>query len=113
MPDEAQIGCYLSRDDAQALTKYALSLDIRRPTLLALLIVRAVRADRLAHLNGHYAGSEPKRGSKRVTVRIMDKNTKRGFTAAAKAAGLGTDDAAAMVFRAELIERWMEGAVQK
>jgi hypothetical protein len=111
MADEAQIGCYLLRAEADALTAYARSLELSRPKLCALLVLRAVRAPKLAVLYEHQRGSESKRGAVRVTTRVDDHEVKRRFATAAAAAGLGSDDAAAIVFRAELDERWLENAI--
>lgn len=111
MSVEAQIGCYLLSAEAKALSVYARSLELSRPKLCALLVVRAVRSERLASLVGRHRGSEPKSGATRVTTRVDDQETKRRFALAASTLGLGSDDAAAIVFRDELAERWLENAV--
>ena len=111
MARKPQIACYLERGVSEDLTAYAKSLALSRPNLLALLILRTVRTGRLGSLVGRYATSVPKRGAKRVTARFDGVRTKRDFTAAAEALSLGSDDAAAFVFRAELVERWLEHAL--
>jgi hypothetical protein len=112
MAGGSQIGCYLSERDAKALSAYARSLELSRPKLLALLVVRSVRSENLARLFATFAGSEPKSGAKRVTARIDDQALKARFIKAARKLGLGSDDAAAMVFRAELAERWLDAATR-
>ncbi|WP_155006505.1 hypothetical protein [Sphingomonas hengshuiensis] len=89
------------------LDRYARELELSRPKLCALLILRSVRLDQLGSLNRDYARPEPKKKAIRITARV-GKELKNRFTAAAARLGLGSDEAAAMVFRAELEERWLE-----
>lgn len=107
----AQIGCYLHPFEAEALSNYARSLELSRPKLCALLIVRAVRSDGLSSLVGRHPKSEPKAKATRVTARLDNPDTKQRFAQSAAALGLGTDDAAALVFRTELADRWLENAI--
>jgi hypothetical protein len=111
MSGEAQIGCYLLPAEAAALSVYARSLELSRPKLCGLLVVRAVRSDRLASLVGRQRGSEGKAGTTRVTTRVSKNETKERFILAASILGLGADDAAAFVFRDELEQRWLETAI--
>lgn len=108
MSVEAQIGCYLLPHEAKALTRYARMLELSRPKLCALLVIRAAHSGQLASMVGRFPASEPKAGNSRVTTRLSNQDTKQNFLEAASAVGLGSDDAAAIIFRAELDEHWLE-----
>jgi hypothetical protein len=47
-----------------------------------------------------------------VTSRIVSEKAKMDFGKAAADCGLGSDDAAAILFRAELEERWISEALR-
>lgn len=110
MSEDFQIGGNLSKEEGRRLKAYAEGLQLTRPNLCALLVVRELACGRLASLRTAHAGSEPKRGAARVTVRVSEE-AKSQFRTAAAGAGLGLDDAAAILFRAELEERWLERSV--
>jgi hypothetical protein len=90
------------------LKAYAVAHELRRPSLCALLVLRATRSANFATLKTRFAGSEPKAGSMRVTARVSQP-VHLAFEEAAALHGLGADDAAAMVFRAELTDKWLAG----
>lgn len=113
MATQIQIGCYFHPAEADALEAYARSLGLSRPKLCALLIVRAVRSNRLGMIADFYGGSEPKARARRVTTRLEDDIIKELFIQKATELHLGIDDAAAKVFRAELNDRWLEKAVSR
>lgn len=68
MPTRIQIGCYFRPAEAESLAFYARSLQLSRPKLCALLILRAVRSNRLGTLLNLYGGSEPKARARRVAL---------------------------------------------
>ena len=109
---ELQIGCYLTRDEARRLDAHANEHELSRPKLCALLVQRELNLKRLGELKGRYAGSEPKKGTARVTARISREDLKTDFSALAEKFGLGSDDAAAIMFRAELREHWLTAALR-
>ena len=105
---DLQFGCYLSPEEAQQLKDYAESMEISRPKLCILLIVRELRSSRLDRMPRSSATALPKRKSKRVTARAINSQVRDRFAKRAASLGLGTDEATAMIFRAELAERWLE-----
>lgn len=106
MKREWQVGCNLRPVEAEQLTAYAAAHELRRPSLCALLVLRATRSDSFARLKTRFSGSEPKAGSLRVTARVSQP-VHLAFEKTAALHGLGADDAAAMVFRAELTDKWL------
>ena len=110
MPAEKdiQFGCYMTPEEAKQLNDYAEGMEISRPKLCILLVVRELRCDRLAGLSRVDNSPLPKKESKRVSARAISPAIKAEFTKHAIAHGLGTDEAAAILFRTELAERWLE-----
>lgn len=107
-----QIGCNLTRDEGKKLKAHAEAHELSRPKLCALLVLRELNLKRLGELKGRYAGSEPKKGAARVTARISNEEVKTDFSDLAEKCGLGSDDAAAIIFRAEIDEHWLSGALR-
>ena len=101
----AQIGCYLTEEEAEELSKYAAGMQIARPNVCVLLIQLELRRPRLSPLKA--AAPMPIVGgrTKRVTARIIDPSLKRAFDDHVKACGMKSDAAAAALFRAELEDR--------
>ena len=102
-----QIGCDMAELHSTELTDYAASLGLSRPSLLALLIHRELRRRTLKELKtrtGVFGASE---GPKRVTFRVPDKAMKQAFQEYVDGCGIGSDDAAATLFREELTEQWV------
>jgi hypothetical protein len=107
---ELQIGCYLSRREARQLSDYARSVRLRRPSLCILLVQNELLCPRLELGVGKYHGSLPKKGSARVTTRV-DAELKDAFHGHAEKHGLGSDDAAAVIFLRELDQHWLKHAL--
>ncbi|QXQ06115.1 hypothetical protein KX816_18325 [Sphingosinicellaceae bacterium] len=93
------------------LASYAADLELSRQNLCALLVLREITRSQLGDLKKRFAGSESRARSTRVTARISSQTTKTAFSKIAKANGVGSDDAAAFVFRAELQTGWLKGAL--
>lgn len=89
-----QIGCYLLKQEADGLTAYARSLELSRPRLCALLVIRAGRSGTLPALPNRFPTTERKTVGTRVTARIESNESRRLFLAAAAQLGLGSGDAA-------------------
>ncbi|MGN6691135.1 MAG: hypothetical protein ACTHJU_09370 [Sphingopyxis sp.] len=103
----AQILGYLSDDEAGAFQQYAADLRLDVTALANLLIVRELRRDRLAALRSRYdrdLSAEPK---KKIVAHQSDHDTKAAFKAHANGHDLKPSRAAAIIFRAELAERWL------
>jgi len=107
-----QIGCNLTPNEGKQLNAHAEAHELSRPRLCALLVLRELNLKRLGELKGRYAGSEPKKGAARVTARISNEEVKTDFSDLAEKCGLGSDDAAAIIFRAELDEHWLSEALR-
>lgn len=105
---DLQFGCYLSPEEAEQLKVYAEGMEISRPKLCILLIVRELRSPRLAGMPRGTAATLPKSRSKRVTARAINPGLRERFAKRAAALGLGSDEATSIIFRAELAERWLE-----
>lgn len=108
---DPQIGCYLSRQEAADLDAYARAFELSRPKLCVLLVLRELRCRRLRSLKGVNMTPVGKRVGTRVTTRAANEQVKIDFVAHASSLGLGSDQAAAILFRAELGERWLEAAL--
>ena len=102
----AQIGCNLTKEEAEKLARYAAETQLSRPSLCVLLIQRELRRPRLVGLKVRAPKPFGEGGFRRVTVHIIDPSLKGAFADHVKLCGMGSDDAAAMLFRAELKERW-------
>ncbi len=109
---ELQIGCYLTREEAVSLAAYATEHELSRPKLCGLLVLREALRQRLYHLKGRYNGCERQKDATRVTARISNMEVKSIFLESARRCGLGSDEAAAIVFRAELDEHWLASALR-
>lgn len=105
---DVQFGCYLTADEAVRLTRYAESLQINRPNLGILLIVRELKCRRLQELSRWEGSPVTKMNGVRVTARGNYSETKDRFRQQASSIGLGMDEAVAMLFRSELEECWLE-----
>jgi len=105
---DVQFGCYLTADEAVRLTRYAESLQINRPNLGILLIVRELKCRRLQELARWEGSPVTKTNGVRVTARGNYSETKDRFRQQASSIGLGMDEAVAMLFRSELEECWLE-----
>lgn len=108
---DTQIGCYLSPEEAEQLDEYARGLELSRPKLCILLVGRELRCNRLGTLRDNAYSTIGKSTGVRVTTRPIHAHVKTAFTEHVGSVGLGSDEAAAIVFRAELDERWLEWAM--
>lgn len=95
----------MTPEEADALTSYAKSMELSRPALCALIIHRELRRPRLKKLLRDGSHSSSSEGPNRVTVRISDQDLKQAFADHVKSCRIGSDDAAALLFRADLKER--------
>jgi hypothetical protein len=107
----AQVLGYLSLEECDAFQAYAGELRLDRSALANLLIVRELRAQRLAVLKMIFDRDLPKDGKAKITAHQGDTSTKDAFIAHAKGQGIKPTRAAAILFRAELTERWLEASM--
>lgn len=109
---EAQVGCNLTRKEGEDLTVYAKGLELSRRRLCGLLIVRELRVNRIGELSRRYPGSGSRKGAARVTARVSAE-TKAAFADHVARAVVGSDNAAAAIFRAELQEKWLSNVLSE
>lgn len=105
-----QIGGYLSADEHAAFKQYARQFHLKESSLANLLIARELRLRRLDDLKQRFPGG-PVRKRSRVTAHQPDAQVKQAFEALARDAGLSPDQAASVVFRAELSEQWLAKSI--
>jgi hypothetical protein len=103
---EAQVGCNLTRAEGAELSAYAQAHELSRANLCALLVVRELHLRRIGELCRVHPGSGSRKGAARVTARVSER-TKRAFAEHIVRERVGSDDAAAAIFRAELEEEWL------
>ncbi len=103
----AQVGCNLTEAEAEALKVYADSLELTRASVCVLLVQVELRRRRLARLAKRRSPLVTEPLVKRVTAHIENKALKDAFAIHVETCGLGSDDAAALIFRAELQERFL------
>lgn len=103
----AQIIGYLTPDQAAAFQEHAASGGIDASALANLLIVRELLICRLADLKARIDADLPPGDRMKVTAHQSDNATKLAFGAHAASVGLKPSPAAAILFRAELEERWL------
>lgn len=103
----AQVGCNLSEEEAEDLEKYAVGMELTRPGICALLIHRELRRPQLAKLKSAPPAPYGVGRLKRVTVHIADIAFKKAFADHVRSLRLGSGEAAALLFRTELKERWV------
>lgn len=111
MRSETQIGGWLRPDEHADFMSYLDQFCLRQAPVATLLIVRELRCARLPDLArsyGHSSGS----GRKRITAGPTSSALKRAFENHAARWGLDPDPAAAMIYRAELQERWLQRAIE-
>lgn len=103
-----QIGCYMSAEDAAKLAAYAQGLGVKRSILVSLLVLRELNCHRLPRLRSKHQYASLKKGRERVTARLGGTPLKDSFAAYIGKFGLGSDEAAWILFQAELSEKWLE-----
>lgn len=111
MAKDLQIGCYLTKAEANDLKSYAAEHQLSRPKLCILLVQRELRCRRLGELSERYTVTVRKKEGRRVTTRSSTSEIKDKFSRHVQELDLGSDDAAAIIFRAELEERWLSSAL--
>lgn len=107
-----QITAYLPSDDAETFRSYSNSLGIDKSSLANLLIVRELRLNRLGSLSC-FRHDQPSASCIKVTAHLSDPAIKDEFSASATRHKLRLGTAAAMIFRAELKERWLERSLNR
>lgn len=103
-----QILGYVTSEDRDRFEAYALAHGINVTALANLLIARELRARRLTKLQDAFDATRPLASRSKIVAHTPDAATKAAFTARAHEAGMKPSRAAAVLFRAELKERWLE-----
>jgi hypothetical protein len=99
----------MTDNEANELDRYAASMQLQRPCVCVLLILRELRERRLSSLKATASPRLKSDEPKRVTAHIKDPLLKKAYEDHVKSCGLGSDEATAVLFRAELRERWLFG----
>ncbi len=107
----AQIGGYLQPDEHARFKAYASVLGLSESALANLLIVREIRRKRLGVLKVKYSAGTPSESRQRVTAHRSDAVMKAAFLSRSSEEGLKPDQAASIIYRAEINERWLEQAI--
>ena len=107
----AQIGGYLTREERSIFQAYAAEFGLSESALANLLLVREMRCRRLHELKGKYSAGAPSEGRARVTAHQRSAAMKTAFEERSSDGGLKPDQAASIIYRAELTERWLEQSV--
>ncbi len=109
---EAQVGCNLTRAEGAELNDYAEANELSRASLCALLVVKELHLKRVGELSKIYPGSGSRKGAARVTARVSER-TKTAYAEHVGRERVGSDDAAAAIFRAELREKWLSAILSR
>jgi hypothetical protein len=105
-----QIGCNLPSAVVRELKDYAQSLSLSGNGLGRLLIQRELKSSRLPALVSKFDVVQVgDKAGQRVTVHITDRDLKSAYREHVQSLGLGSDQAAATLFVAELEERFLYG----
>ncbi len=107
----AQIIGYLTEADRARFQAYAQALGLDVSALANLLIIRELKLARLSGLAGRFDQETPASSRTKVTAHLPVADTKAAFAALAARAGMKPTRAAAVLFRTELEERWLESSV--
>lgn len=108
----SQITAHVSAADAAAFQAYAAGLGLDASALATLLLIRELRVGRLPRLAAVDLSARGAANDK-ITAHRGDGAVKTRWTAHALTAGLSASKAAAIVFRAELKEQWLNRAVNE
>lgn len=116
MKKREQIGGDVTADEHSRFRNYAAQFHLTESGLANLLIVRELKLRRLANRPELYSPSphatrSRTRARPRVTAHQSDAALKVAWEALAAGIGIGPDQAASAVFRAELVEKWLESAL--
>ena len=95
----------MPEEEAKELDDYAASLELNRPAVCVLLVHRELRRRRLKQLRRTVPPYSGVKEGVRVTARIADRNMKDEFAKHLKDVGVGSDEAASILFRAELKDK--------
>lgn len=106
-----QIGGYLQPDEHIRFKTYAAEFCLSESALANLLLVREIQIKRLKDLKDKYLAGAPSESRARVTAHQPDEVMKIAFEARCSEEGLKPDQAASIVYRAELDERWLERSI--
>jgi hypothetical protein len=109
----AQILGYLALDEADDFQRYAAELRLDRTALANLLIVRELRSGRLGELLTRYDRDLGGTENTKIVAHQADPATKVAFKAHAADFKLKPSRAAAILFRAELAEHWLEASMDR
>jgi hypothetical protein len=104
----AQVLGYVTPEERDAFEAYANEHGLDVSALANLLIARELRAKRLALLTPRFDRTEPLPDRLKIVAHTPTQATKLAFAARAAEAGVKPTRAAAILFRAELEERWLE-----
>ena len=107
----AQIGGYLQPDEHARFKAYADELGLSESALANLLLVREMRRKRLNVLKLEYPAGAPSESRERVTAHRPDSAIKIAFVERSTEEGLKPGQAASILYRAELGERWLEQSI--
>jgi hypothetical protein len=106
----------MTEAEIEELESYAESIEITRAALCSLVVQRELRAPRLKRKSHRRAQQQEQTGPReqtegvvrhRVTVHVGNAALKSAFTAHVKSLGLGSDEAAFMLFKIEVEKRWL------
>ncbi|WP_110298483.1 hypothetical protein [Blastomonas natatoria] len=98
----------MSAEEATNLSSYAENLGVKRSVLVSLLVLRELNCHRLAWLRTKHRYAALKKGRERVTARLSTMSLKDSFAVHISKFGMGSDEAAWILFQAELSEKWLE-----
>lgn len=104
---DPQIGGNLTQDEARDLKAYAAIFQLTLNQLGFLLVIRELNLERLPDLAVNFTQRVAKARRKRVTTRPKNPFIKIAFVEHAGKHDMGSDEAASIIFRAELSERWL------
>ena len=107
-----QIGGYLTHEEYTSFKEYAAEFHLKPSSLANLLLVRELNLGRLARLREFVTYGAAAGNRARVTAHQPDPAMKIEFESRAGEVGLKPDQAASIVFRAELDERWLARALE-
>lgn len=107
-----QIGGYLTPEEHAEFKRYAAEFHLKESSLANLLIARELCQRRLDQLRHSYLTSAPLKIRSRVTAHQPEGHAKLALEALASSVGISPDQAASVIFRAELTERWLAKCVR-
>jgi hypothetical protein len=109
----AQILGYLTTDEVERFQAYAAELRLDATALANLLIVRELRSPRLRELRDIYDRDLGGVERSKVVAHQHGERTKLAFKEHAEGLGLKASRAAAILFRAELDELWLQRSMDR